>query len=650
MYDFPPLVRQYGETRHRRDRVRGELFVAPDLRSPVRFLIWMLIQQWPTLLLACLLSVVEWLPGSIGPYLVGQIVDRGIVPGDTGATLRLLAALFGLVLVGIIGSVGNHTLVVRTWLVGLYGPLKLVTRKSTQLGSVLPRRSPTGEVLSVASSDTDEFGGLTQILSEAAGAVVATLVVAGLVLQASVPLGLFVLLAAPLIVLLVAPLLAPLQRREEVERGRSSALTSLATDIVAGLRILRGIGGERTFGRNYAAQSELTRRAGVSAGIWQGAVDSAGLLLSGLFLVVLTWLGTHAVLAGQLRIGELVSFFGYAVFMVWPIQTFFTAAQKWIRAVVSARKAVALLTQDPPWVDSPGAAIRPLPWGAPLRDERSDFVARPGRLTAIVSAVPDESVALADRLGRYLPLDTSPVGLDVDAALRGRAARRARVEQAARRAEVARRDRARANGRTGVTLGGIDLGEVPVAAVRERVLVSDSASVVFAGTLQSVLDPHDRLTRPQAEAALHTAVAEDVYQALPGGWQGVIEERGRGLSGGQRQRLVLARALACEPDVLVLVEPTSAVDAHTEAEIGVRLRRARTGRTTVLISASPLLLHQADDVVLLEQGRVAAVGTHEQLLATSAAYRGVVTRGQEAGDLPGRADDAGPVDGDGGGR
>ncbi|MBB3329089.1 ABC-type multidrug transport system fused ATPase/permease subunit, partial [Friedmanniella antarctica] len=96
--------------------------------------------------------------------------------------------------------------------------------------------------------------------------------------------------------------------------------------------------------------------------------------------------------------------------------------------------------------------------------------------------------------------------------------------------------------------------------------------------------------------------------------------------GGQRQRLVLARALALEPEVLVLVEPTSAVDAHTEAEIGVRLRAARAGRTTVVVTASPLLLHRADDVVLLVDGVVAERGTHEHLLHSSPAYRAVVAR------------------------
>ena len=127
---------------------------------------------------------------------------------------------------------------------------------------------------------------------------------------------------------------------------------------------------------------------------------------------------------------------------------------------------------------------------------------------------------------------------------------------------------------------------------------------------------------------MHTAAAEDVFSGLPGGWQGRIDERGRGLSGGQRQRLVLARALALDPDILVLVEPTSAVDAHTEALIARRLAEHRRGRTTVATTASPLLLHHADRVAFLEDGRVTATGTHDELVANSAGYRRVVARGE----------------------
>jgi ABC-type multidrug transport system fused ATPase/permease subunit len=170
---------------------------------------------------------------------------------------------------------------------------------------------------------------------------------------------------------------------------------------------------------------------------------------------------------------------------------------------------------------------------------------------------------------------------------------------------------------------------VPIAAVRQRIVVSDSASQVFAGTLQEAIDPHHRLTREQAETALYTAAADDVFTALDGGWQGELEERGRGLSGGQRQRVVLARVLASDPDIVVLVEPTSAVDAHTEALIAERLAAHRAGRTTVVATGSPLLLHHADRVALLSGGVVTAYGTHEELLRTNRDYRSVVARALE---------------------
>jgi len=118
----------------------------------------------------------------------------------------------------------------------------------------------------------------------------------------------------------------------------------------------------------------------------------------------------------------------------------------------------------------------------------------------------------------------------------------------------------------------------------------------------------------------------DVLEALPDGLDAPVEERGRSFSGGQRQRLMLVRALLVDPEILVLVEPTSAVDAHTEARIAERLQHARAGRTTVIMSGSPLVLDRADEVVLMVEGRVAAVGRHRDLLAGNRTYRAVVTR------------------------
>ena len=436
--------------------------------------------------------VVEWLPGSVGPYIVGKIVDDGIVPHDMATVVRLSLIMFGLVIAGIIASVLGHTVVVRTWLVAMYGTMKLVTRKVTQMGHVLPQRTPTGEVLSVSAGDSDEFGALTEVVSRFAGALIAYLVIAGLVLSTSVKLGIVVLVTAPLIVLFAMPLLRPLQRREEIERTRTSELTSMATDIVAGLRILRGIGGEQTFSRNYAEQSQRTRQAAVSAGIWQSAVDATSVLFSGMFLVALTWLGSREVVAGELSVGQLISFFGYAIFMVWPIQTFFELAQKWVRAVVSARKTIAVLEQQPPW-RTPQPPLT-LPEEGVLHDQESEFVAQPGEFTIIVSAVPDDSAALADRLGRYLPSDHEPVSLEVADGLKGRAARRARKRQRLEQARLVERDQQLAGQKWGVSLGTVDLADVPIDQVRDRIVVSDTASQVFAGTLQSVVDPHGRLS------------------------------------------------------------------------------------------------------------------------------------------------------------
>jgi ABC-type phosphate transport system ATPase subunit len=271
-----------------------------------------------------------------------------------------------------------------------------------------------------------------------------------------------------------------------------------------------------------------------------------------------------------------------------------------------------------------------LPDHADLADELSGFVARDGELTIVVSAVPEDTAALADRLGRYLPTETEPVRQHADEELKGRAARRARSERLAELARLAAMDEDLANREWGVHLGGVDLGAAALDDVRRHILVSDTGSQLFAGTLQEAIDPHARLTREQAELALRVANAEDVYDALPGGWQGLLDERGRGLSGGQRQRVVLARALAAEAPILVLVEPTSAVDAHTEARIAERVAACRRGRTTVVTTVSPLWLHHADRVVLVEGGVVRADGTHEELLRDSPAYRRVVARSMDA--------------------
>lgn len=157
--------------------------------------------------------------------------------------------------------------------------------------------------------------------------------------------------------------------------------------------------------------------------------------------------------------------------------------------------------------------------------------------------------------------------------------------------------------------------------------------MLLSGTLQELLDiPASGLVT--AEAALEAAQCGDVLSALAQAspdndgdpMRTRITERGRSLSGGQRQRLALARSLVTDPEALVLDEPTSAVDSHTEARVAGGIAKLRRGRTTVAFASSPLLLDAADRVVLVHEGAVVAVGAHRDLLRTEPRYRAVVTR------------------------
>lgn len=614
MHDFPPTISAWTPGSSQ----------APHTASPSAYLRWLLGSQKDLVLMGCLFSVVWSLPAALTPWIFGRAIDQGIVPGD-GTRLMLWAALLLVVtLGGAAVGVFYHTVTVRSWLVAAYGQIRLVTNKSTQLGHIQPRRVPTGEALSVSGSDGETFGELLVTVTYLFGNVVSYLVVAVIVLQMSLPMGALVLLVAPLLVAISSVLLRPLTAAQTRERSRDSELTSIATDIVAGLRILRGIGGERIFGDNYARQSQLVRHAGVRAGAWGALSESAGVLLSGLFVVLLMALGVEQVRGGILSVGELVTFLGYSLFLVHPIRVVFFSFQRITRAWVSARKSIGLLDSPAPWPTRERVADLAV---GDLVDTHSGLHVRPGDLTMVVCAQPDEAAALADRLGRYLSR-SEKVNSEDDTEATGRAARLAQEARQRARRTLAERDTRAAHADWGVTLAGVDLARLPLEQVRRTILVSDTDAHVFAGTLQEAVDPHGVLDRQQAEAALHAAAAEDVFEIMPGGWQGRLDERGRGLSGGQRQRLVLTRALAADPPVLVLVEPTSAVDAHTEALIAARLPRRRRGRTTVVVTVSPLLLHQADEIAFLENGRVVARGSHDDLLAHDA-YRRVVHRGEE---------------------
>ena len=557
----------------------------PDLRSPARFLLWVARGQLGTLAIGILYGVVWMGTLAVVPGLVGRAIDQGVAEGDRAALVRGSALVMAAGLVTAVAGILRHRAAVVNWLTASYRVQQLLVRQAVRLGGSLPRRVPTGEVAAVGSHDAERIGSAMEVLgSRLAGALVSFVVVAALLLRTSTTLGLLVVAGVPLLSAGVGPLLRPLHRRRARHRELVGQLTTVGADTVSGLRVLRGIGGEAVFSSRYAAASQEVRAAGLAVAKVQSLLDAAEVALPGIFVVAVTWLGARLAVAGQVSVGELIAFYGYAAFLVLPVRTVTEAADKFTRALVGARRAVEVLALQPELVS--GSSAEEPPVGAALADGQSGLVVEAGQLTAVVAGVPEEAAAIADRLGRFADGDE-------------------------------------------VRLGGVALRDLPLEVVRRRVLVSEHDPRLFTGRLGDELDPTGVAPPERVLAAVDTASAGDVLEALPDGLDSEVAERGRSFSGGQRQRLVLARALVADPEVLVLVEPTSAVDAHTEARIADGLAAARPGRATVVCTTSPLLLDRADKVALVAGGRVVAEGTHRDLLDTEPRYRAVVTRGEE---------------------
>ena len=546
---------------------------APDLRSPARFLLRVLRLQAPTAVGGVLFGVLWMSCQAVVPFVLGRAVDEGVAGRDGDALVRwaLLLLVIGAVQAG--AGVTRHRFAVSNFLIAYFRTTQWVAGQSVRLGADLRRLTSTGEVVSVGTADTLAVARALDVTARGAGSVVAFVLVAVLLLSSSVALGLIVLVGVPVFSLVIGPALRPLHRRQAVQRADLGRLTTLGTDTVAGLRVLRGVGGEAAFVGRYRRESQRVRASGVQVARSQSLLDAAQVLVPGTFVVLVTWLAARSAAQGQISVGDLIAFYGYAAFLVTPLRTVTEAADKLTRALVAARRMTTLLSLAPTLTDPSRPDVAPAP-GSPLHDVASGLVVRPGVLTAVVSADPTAASALADRLGRYVDAD--------------------------------------------VRWGGVRLADLPLEVVRARVHVVDKDVQLLSGRLRAELggDP---------TAALHAACAADVLEAMSDGLDTSLEERARQLSGGQRQRLVLARALTADPEVLVLDEPTSAVDAHTEARVADRLREVRAGRTTVVLTSSPLVLDRADQVVLLVDGRVAAVGTHRELLSDED-YRATVLR------------------------
>lgn len=567
----------------------------PDIRGPWHLLFWLARSQSRRVAAGSVYGTLWMLVLLLPPYVTARAIDTGLRGNDYRVVL--LAAVAILLLGGAEALLGimRHRTMTFIRVDSAYRTVQVVARQAVRLGATLPKRVAAGDLANVQGADVGRIAQTLTVTGPGVGAVIAYIVTAIVLFTISPLLAIVLLLGVPVMAVTIGPLLARVQHAETGHRELQGNLTDLSGDIVAGLRVLCGIGGKPAFSRRYRERSATLRTEGYRVASATSWVEAVAACLPTLFLAAVVWIAARMAAEGSISIGDMVAVYGYVAVLVVPVSFFIEGTDDITRGLVSARRVIAVLSLQPD-ADCGAVPATPVAFaGQDLYDPESGLTVPAGRLMALVGDSRSGTGAVADRLGRYAD--------------------------------------------TAVTLGGVPLTDLPLAEVRRRILVAGNDAHLFAGTVRAVFRPDS--SDEAIHAALHAANAEDVVAGLAGGLDARLEPGGRNLSGGQRQRLRLARAIDYAPEIAILVEPSSAVDAHTETTIAARLRDLRAGRTTVVTTSSPLLLGVCDEVAYLRDGTKVATGSHAELSADPS-YAALVYRGERAdgGDGPdGEGDD-----------
>jgi putative ABC transport system ATP-binding protein len=443
----------------------------------------------------------------------------------------------------------------------------------------------TGETLSLATSDADAAGGVARSISYTVASLIAVIVGSLALLRINAVIGLAVLMGVPAVLVAIQVLTPLVSRQVQEQQARVATASGTATDLVRGLRVLKGLGAEDVASARYRTASQRAKDAGIRSAWSFGGMEALTAGLSGAFLGVIALLAGRRALDASISVGEFVSIVGLTQFLSVPIGALGQFGAQLAGARGSARRIVDFLG-TPRLVDA-GARV---PQG------------RLSTVSVMVSrAEGSEGFSVESTAGEFLCLVLDhPHG----------GARLAQLLAAERLPDAAD---------SCALVNGARMTDVALSWRRSNMVVNPHHADLFEGSLRSNIDPLDVHDEETLGTFLRASAFDDVVGLQPRGIGQRVAARGSTLSGGQRQRLALARALAADPLFLFLSEPTSSVDSVTEQRIAAGIRRlrheSRSTQFTWIATTSPALLAAADRVVVVRGGEVIAQGRHSQLLS-----------------------------------
>jgi ATP-binding cassette, subfamily B, bacterial len=533
------------------------------------------------------------------PLLAAGAIDNGIIPGDSGAIVA-----YALVIVGV-GVVQGLSSGFRR-----YCAFRMAYRTETDLRARLfahlqrlhfafHDEAQTGQLMARANTDIFQINMVVILIPLTIASALTLIGVVTVMALQSVTLTLLALGALPLLNISAARFSRRMQPVTSELQQKLGDLTSVVEESVAGVRAVKGFGSERLQSRQLDGEADAVRSWSLETARLRAGFLPLVDFLPALALVAILWYGGHLVLDGELELGYIVAFNSYVLMLIWPLRMAGMLVAQASRASAAAGRLDAILVTEPEVVDKPGARELP-PGPGEIRFEDVNFGYRGGR----------------------------PIFTDLDLVIRGGEAVAVVGPTGSGKTTVARlvpRFYDVDDGR--VLLDGVDVRDVKVHDLRHSVGIVFEDTFLFSDTVRDNIafaDPQAPMEDVRRAARL--AGADEFIDDMPDGYETIVGEQGYSLSGGQRQRLAIARAVLADPRVLILDDATSSVDPTKEHEIRAALREVMAGRTTLIIAHRPATIALADRVVLVDGGRVAAEGTHEDLLATSERYREVLAQ------------------------
>jgi putative ABC transport system ATP-binding protein len=571
-----------------------ELPEAPGLHG--RGVLWWVMRRQRDSILVGVLAALIWM-GSIAliPAALGRAVEDGIADND-GRALVLWSAVIGLlaILESVSGAV-RHRHAYLLYQRSALAVANVLARRALAPRGGLERAVPAGDLVTRATSDARAVGEPVDLLCRGIASAVVFAGVTVALFAIDPALGLLLAGGLPLCLLAMIPLWRPLTRRSAARQDLLGIASETAREAVVALPAMKGLSLEQHVLDRYRERTRAVRSAALDVARLEAGWEMLRVIVPGLFLAATALIGGRLALSGDITAGELVTAFAYAAFVVEPVRTFGQIGEVWAQGGASAERVAAALNA---------------PFAIGSEDAAAQVTAQADRTGEVrlhdVHAGVLAGVSLEVSAGSFLAVASD---LQAGAAMLG--------------ALLARE---REPGDGVVEIEGRSICDVPLAELRSRVLSVGRDAFLFAGTLRANIDPGRTLEDERVHEYLRAAAAADISR--DGGLERTVAERGASVSGGERQRLALARALAAAPAVLVLEEPTNVLDAVTAQLVAERLRAARRGMTTIVLTTRPELLAAADDVVYLAGGRVVDRGPHADLLSRHPGYRELVL-GQE---------------------